>query len=179
MATTFSHPIPALAVSLVCGSKYVPPRLAVAILIASILPDIDIIGYAMGYRYPSPFAHRGFTHSLTFALALSLLALAAAPRMETKRGIAFFAVLLALLSHYFLDAMGSRLGVPILWPFDEARHALPWPSSISAMLNWWNPPRFFSSWWADRFVRIELLTVWMPCVLFTLAGFFLRRRARK
>ncbi len=179
MATTFSHPIPVLAVFLVCGSKYIPPRLAVAMLIASILPDMDIIGYALGYRFPSPFAHRGFTHSLPFALAVSLFALAVAPHMKTGRGIAFFAVFLAILSHYFLDALGSRLGIPIFWPFDEARHALPWPSFISSVLHWWNPPRFFSSWWADRFVRIELLTVWMPCAIFTLTGFLFRRRGRK
>ncbi len=48
MATVFSHPIPVLAVSVVCGSQYIPPRLAVAMVIASILPDIDIIGYALG-----------------------------------------------------------------------------------------------------------------------------------
>jgi inner membrane protein len=179
MATTFSHPIPALAVSVVFGSKYIPPRLAVAMLIASVLPDIDIIGYALGYRFPSPLAHRGFTHSLPFAFAVSLMALAVAPRMKTKRGIAFFAVFLAFLSHYFLDALGSRWGIPIFWPFDEARHAVPWPSFISSMLDWWNPPRIFSTWWGDRFIRIELLTVWMPCAIFVLAGFFLRRRGRK
>jgi inner membrane protein len=179
MATIFTHPIPALAVTAACGSKYIPARLAVAMVIASILPDIDMIGYALGYRYPSPFAHRGFTHSLVFAFTVGLLALAAAPRMKTKRGIAFFAVFLTILSHYLLDALGSRYGVPVFWPFDEARYALPWPSFISSCLNWWNPPRFFSSWWADRFVRVELLTVWTPCAIFVLAGYLLRRIERK
>ena len=162
-----------------CGSKYIPPRLAVAMLIVSILPDIDMIGYALGYHYPSPFAHRGFTHSLILALAVGLLALAAAPRMKTKRGIAFFAVFLAIVSHYFLDALGSRyLGVPIFLPFDETRFILPWPSFISSGLSWWNPPRF-SLWWADRFVRFELLTVWTPCAIFALSGFLIRRKRRK
>jgi inner membrane protein len=179
MATIFTHPIPVLAVTVACGSKYIPARLAVAMLIASILPDIDMIGYALDYRYPSPFAHRGFTHSLVFALAVGLLALAAAPQMKTKRGIAFFAVFLAILSHNFLDALGGRYGVLFFWPFDEARYALPWPSFISSWLSWLSPYRFFSSWWADRFIRIELLTVWTPCALFVLAGFLLRRRGRK
>ncbi len=179
MATVFSHPIPVLAVSVACGSKYIPPRLAVAMVIASILPDIDMIGYALGYRFPSPFAHRGFTHSLVFALAVSLFALAVAPRLQTKRGVAFFVVLLAILSHYSLDALGGRLGIPFCWPFDESRHALPWPSFISSMLNWWNPPRFFSTWWGDRFIRTELLTVWMPCAIFAVAGFCIRRKGRK
>jgi len=180
MATIFTHPIPALAVTVACGSKYIPTRLAVAMLIASILPDIDMIGYALGYRHPSPFAHRGFTHSLVFAFAVGLLALAAAPRMKTTRGIAFFAIFLTILSHYFLDALGSRyLGVPIFWPFDEARYALPWPSFISSWVSWSSPYRFFSSWWADRFIRIELLAIWTPCAIFALTGFLLRRKGRK
>ena len=179
MATIFTHPIPALAVAAACGSTYIPPRLAAAMLIASVLPDIDMIGYALGFRHPSPFAHRGFTHSLVFALAVGLLALAAAPRMKTKRVIAFFAVFLAILSHSLLDALGGWYGVPFFWPFDEARYALPWPSFISSWLNWWSPQRIFSTWWSDRFVRIELLTVWTPCAIFAIAGFSLRRTRRK
>ena len=179
MATIFSHPIPALAVIVACGSKYIPARLAVAMLIASILPDIDMIGYALGYSYPSPFAHRGFTHSLVFAFAVGLIALAAAPRMKTRRSIAFFAVFLAILSHYFLDALGARRGVPFFWPFDEARYPLPWPTFISSWLSWWSPHQLFSTWWADRFVRIELLTVWTPCVILALSGFLIRLIRRK
>ena len=179
MATLFTHPIPALAVAIACGPKYIPRRLAAVMVIASGLPDIDMIGYALGYRHPSPFAHRGFTHSLVFALAVGLLALAAAPRMNTKRVMAFFAVFLAVLSHSFLDALGGWYGVPFFWPFDEARYALPWPSFVSSWLRWWAPQRLFDLWWADRFIRIELLTVWAPCAIFALTGFWLRRAARK
>ena len=179
MATIFTHPVPVLAAAAACGSKYIPTRLTIAMLIASVLPDTDMIGYALGYHYPSPFAHRGFTHSLAFGLAVALLAQAAAPRMKTTRVIAFFAVFLAIVSHYVLDVLGSRYGVPLFWPFDEARYALPWPSFISSWLRWWNPPRFFSTWWADRFIRIELLTVWTLCAIFALAGFLLRRTGRK
>ena len=181
MATVFTHPIPALAVIAACGSKNIPARLAVAMLIATFLSDIDMIGYALGYHYPSPFAHRGFTHSLVFAFAVGLFALAAAPQMNTKRGIAFFAIFLTILSHYFLDALGSRyMGVPIFWPFDDTRYILPWPSLISSWVSWSSPYRFFSSWWADRFIRIELLAIWLPCAIFAITGFLLRRRrARK
>ena len=140
MATTFTHPIPVLAVTIACGPKYISTRLMVAMLIASSLPDIDMIGYVLGYRQPSPFAHRGFTHSLVFAFAVGLLALAATPRMKTTRAIAFFAIFLTILSHLFLDALGSRYwGVPLFWPFDETRYIFPWPSFISSGLSWWNP----------------------------------------
>ena len=179
MATPFTHPIPVLAVAAACGSKYVPPRLAAAMLIATVLPDIDMIGYALGYHHPSPLAHRGFTHSLVFALAVGLLALAAAPHMKTKRAIAFFAVLLATVSHSFLDALGGGwYGVPFFWPFDETRYNLPWPSFVSSWLHWWSPRPVFSLWWADRFIRIELLTVWTPCAVFAVTGLLLRRKGR-
>jgi inner membrane protein len=162
-----------------CGSKFIPARLAAVMVIASILPDMDMIGYALGYRYPSPFAHRGLTHSLVFALTVGLIAAAAAPRLKTTRGIAFFEALLAILSHYFLDILGSRNGVALFWPFDETRYAWPWPAFISFILDWFSPHRLFSSWWADRFVRVELLTVWAPCAFFALAACLLRRIKRK
>src|SRR5580765_2427859 len=40
----------------------------------SLLPDIDVIGFAFGVRYADPWGHRGAAHSLTMALALGVTA---------------------------------------------------------------------------------------------------------
>src|SRR5436190_24157522 len=35
----------------------------------SLLPDADVIGFALGVQYGDPWGHRGATHSLVLALA--------------------------------------------------------------------------------------------------------------
>ena len=39
----------------------------------SMLPDADVIGFALGVRYGAPWGHRGATHSFVFAIALGVL----------------------------------------------------------------------------------------------------------
>jgi inner membrane protein len=42
------------------------------IILCSILPDIDSIGFHLGIPYSSFWGHRGITHSLTFAAILAV-----------------------------------------------------------------------------------------------------------
>ncbi|HVR39947.1 MAG TPA: metal-dependent hydrolase, partial [Thermoanaerobaculia bacterium] len=65
-----SHPAAAL---LKPWFHNVPRTAIVAGVIASILPDADVAGFAFGIPYGSMFGHRGFTHSILFALLASLL----------------------------------------------------------------------------------------------------------
>src|SRR5262245_141675 len=51
----------------------------------SLLPDADVIGFAMGVRYADPWGHRGATHSLTFAIALATVLALIAPRFGQHR----------------------------------------------------------------------------------------------
>src|SRR5687768_9587087 len=39
----------------------------------SLLPDADVIGFALGIPYPHPWGHRGATHSLAFAIGVATL----------------------------------------------------------------------------------------------------------
>ena len=84
----------------------------------SMLPDADVVSFAMGIPYAHDFGHRGATHSLAFAACLGGAALAA--RILRGRG-ALDAVRTAGLvtavvaSHPVLDAMTTGgLGVA-LW----------------------------------------------------------------
>jgi inner membrane protein len=177
MASLFSHPAPALAIAAAFGSGLISPRLAVAAVVAAVLPDLDVVGFSFGVNYASMLGHRGFSHSVLFAFALGLLAFLAAPLLKAKRGTAFAAIFCAVCSHILLDAATTGgLGVAIFWPFDETRRFLPWrPILVSPF----SPERFFSSRGVDILLS-ELRWVWAPCAVFALAGFLLRlcRRPR-
>jgi inner membrane protein len=99
---------------------------AVAALLA-MLPDVDAAGFALGVPYGSRLGHRGFTHSLAFALGSAAVGFAftrwrlarrAAPAGPAWR--AFLVLLLAAASHPLLDmltdgGLGVALFAPLSW----------------------------------------------------------------
>lgn len=93
----------------------------------SMLPDADVVAFALGIPYEAPFGHRGASHSLAAALGLGILALgiARARRLPPLRwALTTFAV---VASHGILDTLtdGGR-GVALLWPLTDARLFAPW-----------------------------------------------------
>ena len=93
----------------------------------SMLPDADVVGFALGVRYADPFGHRGATHSLTAAFAGgAVVGLAAASiRRPALRATIVAAAVLA--SHGLLDTLtDGGLGAALLWPFDLTRYFAPW-----------------------------------------------------
>ena len=93
----------------------------------SLLPDIDVIGFAMGVRYADPWGHRGATHSVAMAMAggLAIGAIAAGLKRPGRR-LALVATAV-LASHAILDTMtDGGLGCALLWPVDLTRYFAPW-----------------------------------------------------
>src|SRR5713226_760716 len=45
-------------------------RLWIVAALCSMLPDVDVIGFAFGIRYGDLWGHRGMTHSLLFAAVI-------------------------------------------------------------------------------------------------------------
>jgi inner membrane protein len=95
--------------------------------VLSMLPDVDVVGMALGVPYGAPWGHRGATHSLAMAVligAASSLAIRPARRPVIVTALLAVAV---VASHGLLDAMtdGGR-GVALLWPFSTRRIFLPW-----------------------------------------------------
>lgn len=159
MPTIFSHPAVPLALRRVFGE--LPPRVIAAGIIGSVLPDIDVIGFRFHIPYGSTFGHRGFTHSIVFALLCAA--------MFVRRRNAFLFVFLATLSHPILDAMtnGGR-GVAFLSPFSNHRYFLPWrPIQVSPIGA------------IDVSVLLsELRWVWLPCGAVALVAAVTRRWSR-
>jgi inner membrane protein len=175
VASVLSHPAVPLALTAAAGTRVIPPRLAVAACVASVLPDVDAIGYWAGIPYESPLGHRGFTHSLFFALAVALVATAILSKRGVPAGLAFGVVFVAAASHGILDAMtnGGR-GVAFFSPFVNARYHLPWrPIRVSPI----GVTPFFSAR-GLAVLRSELVWIWAPAAAAALLGLAIRSLRR-
>lgn len=154
-------------------------RLWISAVICSILPDYDTVGYFYGIPYNSFLGHRGFTHSLLFALLLALVAVRFAFPAVTRFSKQWMTWLLLFFvitaSHGFLDAMtNGGLGVAFFSPFVLTRYFLPWrPLKVSpiGILD-------FSAPQARDVLITEFLWVILPSLVF-LAGAAAFRRLRK
>jgi inner membrane protein len=172
--SAISHPAVPLAITVAAGAAAVPPRLCLAAVVASVLPDVDAFGYWAGVPYESPFGHRGFTHSLLFAACVALACTFIAPRLGAPRLVVFAVVFFSGASHGVLDAMTTGgHGIAFFSPFTNERYHLPWeviqisPISIT---------RFFSARGA-AVMRSELRWIWIPASIVAVAGVAIRRAA--
>lgn len=173
MTTLISHPLPLLAVGLALGPRIIPPRLLLAGLLFTLLPDADMLAFKLGIAYTDAFGHRGFSHSLLFAGLTGTFAALACRLLSCGPLKAFAWVALAAASHSLLDAAtDGGLGVAWLWPWSEQRFFLPWrPIEVSPFIN-----GFFS----QRGLAVlasEARWVWLPCLLVALSGMLLRALA--
>ncbi len=172
MPTILTHAAVPLAIGLGLGSRAISPRLLVAGILASMAPDLDVIGFHFGVAYAAIDGHRGLLHSLAFALVLAWLAAIAAEPLRTTRRRAFVFVLACAASHGLLDMMTTGgLGVAWFWPFSDARHFLPWqvikvsPLTLHRLLG----P-------VGRAVMVsELQVVWLPAAVLCLWLLAVRR----
>ena len=122
MPTILSHAAIPLAAGLGLGKSVIPRRLLAAGVVASMLPDFDVIAFKLGVAYADGFGHRGASHSLLFALLVGLLACAVAPLLRASRAKALVFVGLSAASHPLLDMLtNGGLGVALCWPWSDAR----------------------------------------------------------
>ena len=155
MASVFTHPAVPIALALGLGNQVVPPRLLFAGILLSLLPDLDVILLYMGVPWSSVYGHRGFTHSLAFALICGVL-MAICFRQRSMQSLIFGFCIVA--SHAVLDAMtwGGQ-GVALYWPLSNTRLHMPFqplpasPMSIDSFMRW-----------GGFVLRSELRIIWMP-----------------
>lgn len=172
MASLLSHPAVPLGIALAAGSSVVSPRLSMAAVVCSILPDLDVLAFGFGLPYAHPFGHRGFSHSLTFSLLVAAVGCLFARKLDAGTWTAFLVLFVSTASHGVLDALtNGGLGIGFFSPFSHHRYFFPWrvievsPIGIAG---------FFSPW-GLRVIASELLYVWLPCLVVGFAGLALRR----
>jgi len=159
MPTPLSHAAVGYAIG-AWSAHDVPPstqRVCLAAAACAALPDIDVIGFT---------AHRGITHSLTFAVvaaaAAAFLLFPQSLARRTRIQIAL-TLLVALLSHSCLDALSQySWGVEFLAPFSQQRFRFVW-----------TPLGRPNGQLVGQFVQ-EGLVVFLPAVVLAWLG--LRRR---
>lgn len=173
MPTIFTHIAVPLALGLGLGHRLISRRLLLAGVVAAVLPDLDVVGFRFHIAYGDAFGHRGFSHSLMFALMIGLAAACFAPLLRSGRATTFAFVAFATMSHGLLDMFtNGGLGVALWWPFSTQRLFAAWqvievaPIGLARLL----------SGRGLVVVRSELLWVWLPAVL-TCASIWAVRRS--
>jgi inner membrane protein len=157
MATDYTHALAGLGIAYFGASRPMPWSYWTLAVILPVIPDLDVFSTA---DYGTMLGHRGITHSLVFALTLSLVA-ASIVRWHTpvrwwKLTSVFFAI---IASHGLLDALtwGGE-AIPFFWPLG-GRYGNWGPLPLSDIaLDLPNP-------WTSRAIRSELLWVWLPIAL--------------
>ena len=176
MPTILSHPAIPLAAAMVGGRNRISSPLLLASVVASSLPDADVIGLYLGIPYEHMMGHRGFSHSIAFALLIGVLGLLIAPRLRSGRLMAFTMLFISTVSHGLLDALtNGGLGIAFLSPFSNQRFFFPWsPIAVSPL----SLAEFLSplGW---EVLRSEATWVWLPSLIIGALGLLCRRVFRR
>jgi membrane-bound metal-dependent hydrolase YbcI (DUF457 family) len=123
------------------GGAEASPIFWLGAIVASNLPDIDLIGLTLGL--PFQRAHRQATHSLLLLAALFLAVwLLHAVSQGPIPSVYFVAWGVALLAHPLLDVVttgptdaAAGFGIPLFWPLSARRWALCRPLFRSAPIR--------------------------------------------
>lgn len=158
MATIYTHALVGLGLAKVLTSRRKPILFWVLAGFLPMVPDFDVFSYS---AYGSVMGHRGFTHSLCFALGTGFLIAGLTYRhFKMKFWLLCGLFFLITASHGILDAFtNGGFGIPLLWPFDERRYGPYGPINVADIAFEFPDPR------TSRAVRTELLYVWLPTMV--------------
>jgi membrane-bound metal-dependent hydrolase YbcI (DUF457 family) len=122
MPLPFAHGL--VGASLVAALHPRPVRRHFApLVLGAVLANCADLDFALVALAHDRSYHRGFTHSLAFALALCAVSLVAFGHARVREALAYG---LAYASHSVLDYSTTKLGggVELLWPFSAERFGL-------------------------------------------------------
>lgn len=174
MPTLISHPATPLAIAVALGNRLVTGRLLFAGIFVAILPDLDVITFRFGIPYSAAFGHRGFSHSLLFALLTSIFVALFYRLFKTTFLKAFFFLFAAIASHGILDTFtNGGLGVALFWPWSIKRFF----AQVRVIEV---APFALSRYFTERgftVLKSEFLWVWAPLFCLALTVALLRKLA--
>ena len=159
MASLFGHSVVGFTISNVIKTKKAK-WLVVFAIFSAILPDLDVVSFGFGIPYEHPFGHRGFSHSILFALLWAVLVLFIVGKRNKL--LWFFVIFLSTLSHGILDAMTTGgMGVGFFIPFNNDRFFFPIRKIMVSPIG---IEDFFSNW-GVRVLLSELKYIVIPCII--------------
>lgn len=172
MPTVMTHAVVGLGLGKCFAVRKMPFLFWELAFILPMVADLDVLAFKFGIPYESQWGHRGFTHSLSFALLVGLPAAALTYRRFQVRFLdllGFFFLIAA--SHGILDAFtNGGEGVAFFWPLDDRRYFFPWrPIEVSAL-----GMTFFTGGRGWLTLGTEFLWVWLPTALMVAAVLLVR-----
>jgi inner membrane protein len=167
MPTALTHLAVPVSAAVALGMRRLSLGALLTGMAAATVPDLDVIAFKLHATYGSMMSHRGFTHTLLFALLIGLAGYALAPCWHMRRWVGYTWIALCALSHPLLDMLtDGGSGIALLWPLVETHYFFPWrPIAVSPL----SLTRLLSARGLEV-LRSELLFVWLP--LMTLALLF-------
>ena len=95
------------------------------LLAGALLANAADLDFALAFAFHSKTWHRGFSHSIAFALVVFLAFVLSLGRRRVREAVVFG---LAYASHGILDYLTTKEGggVQLLWPFSTERLAFGW-----------------------------------------------------
>lgn len=182
MASLFGHIAASTAIGYTFFPKQVRPLTLVAAGFCAFAPDLDVLSFKFGIPYASEWGHRGWTHSLLFALVagglIGWLSTFAIHRQGEKASLTQASAMLigwcilSMASHPLLDMLtnGGR-GCALWWPISLERIFFPWrPIQVSPM----SVADFFTPWGLEVLAS-EVLWIGFPALALVMIVRMLRR----
>jgi len=162
MASIFGHSVLGFTITKLIDDRHIKWLLLAAIF-SAILPDFDVIAFKLGIAYEHPLGHRGFTHSILFAMlwALGLMFIIG----KKNKLIWFLVIFLSTISHGIFDAMTSGgEGVGFFIPFNNDRFFFPFREIKVSPIG---IQKFFSTW-GMQVILSEIKFIVFPCLFILL-----------
>jgi inner membrane protein len=177
MPTVLTHALAGVALAPSGPAGIARGRLAICLVGLSVLPDVDVLAFAVGIPYEHMLGHRGFTHSLLFAMmvgwVVARFGFPAIPLYSRSWWHLFWLLVVSAASHGCLDALtNGGLGIGFFIPFDSQRYFFPIrplvvsPIGIDAFFG--GPVR--------RVLGSEFIYVWIPLGIVFALGLANRKR---
>ena len=159
MASIFGHSAVGFTLAKVIDNKNLK-WLIIAAIFSTILPDFDVLAFKFGIAYAHPLGHRGFTHSILFALLWALVLMFKWGKQNKL--IWFLVIFLSTVSHGILDAMttGGK-GVGFFIPFNNNRFFFPFREIKVSPIG---VKEFFSEW-GIQVIFSEIKYIILPCFI--------------
>lgn len=173
MASLFGHAFVSIALS--SSFKKQTLKLIFLAIICAIIPDADVIGFSFDIPYQSFWGHRGFSHSLVFALVFAILITSIFYRkkfLSTKGLLLILFFFLCTASHAVLDAMTTGgHGVAFLSPFNNTRYFFPFkPIKVSPL----GVANFFTQR-GLKVIQSELIWIGIPSGIYIIITFIIKK----
>ncbi len=180
MSTFVGHSLAGTLIGSVAGQACDERQRRLLILfsvITAVLPDFDIVIFLV--FQPQMVPHRGFSHTLLFALLSSgILTLVASRFMQMRLARLWSVLFLAALSHLLLDyLMGAGAPVPLFWPFLDLGFICPYKLVPVAYYGKVARAYFSFPFWALNGLAIALeIIIFVPMIVIARSGTSLRIR---